>query len=105
MVKITEIDIYRLLGWSAFAGLLVLVVGWPLNNFVAKRAMRIQKGMSNARDKRMGVINELISAVRSFEFLRVNVLTRVLSSRIGQVHQVLRMGGSLDCARPRRPRD
>ena len=53
----------RLLGWSAFVGFLVLVVTWPLNNFVAKRAVRIQKGSSAARDKRMGVLNELITAV------------------------------------------
>ena len=54
----------RLLGWSAFVGFLVLIVGWPLNNYVAKRAVRIHKGVSTARDKRMGVINELISAVK-----------------------------------------
>lgn len=55
----------RLLGLSAFAGFGVLIIGWPLNNFVAKRAVRIQKGVSNARDKRMGVLNELIGAVSS----------------------------------------
>lgn len=53
----------RLLGWSAFAGFFVLFIGWPLNNFVARRAVRIQKGLSTARDKRMGVLNELITAV------------------------------------------
>lgn len=41
----------------------MLLLSWALNNFVAKRAVRIQKGISTARDKRMGVLNELISAV------------------------------------------
>ena len=54
---------FRLLGWSAFVGFIVLIITWPLNNFIAKRAVRIQKGVSSARDKRMGVLNELITAV------------------------------------------
>ena len=58
----------RLLGLSAFAGFIVLILSWPLNNFVARRAVRIQKGVSVARDKRMGVLNELISAVKFIKF-------------------------------------
>ncbi len=54
---------YSLLGWSAFAGFFVLVLGWPLNSYIAKRSIRIQKGLMAARDKRMGVLNELIGAV------------------------------------------
>jgi hypothetical protein len=57
---------HSLLGWSAFAGFLVLVLGWPLNSFIAKRSIRIQKGVMAARDKRMGVLNELIGAVCHF---------------------------------------
>jgi len=26
---------FRLLGWSAFAGFMVLLAGWPLNSFIA----------------------------------------------------------------------
>jgi hypothetical protein len=53
----------RLLGWSAFAGFAVLLLGWPLNSFLTKRSIRIQKGVMTSRDKRMGVLNELIGAV------------------------------------------
>jgi hypothetical protein len=56
-------DGHSLLGWSAFAGFVVLALGWPLNSFIAKRSVRIQKGVMAARDKRMGVLNELIGAV------------------------------------------
>ena len=54
---------YSLLGWSAFAGFFVLVLGSPLNSYIAKRSIRIQKGLMATRDKRMGVLNELIGAV------------------------------------------
>jgi ABC-type multidrug transport system fused ATPase/permease subunit len=60
--------IYSLLGISAFAGFIVLLAGWPLNSFVTKRSIRIQKGVSASRDKRMAVLNELISAVKFIKF-------------------------------------
>lgn len=67
-ILIAGIFLYQLLGWSAFAGFLVLLVGWPLNSFIMKRAVRIQKGASTSRDKRMAVINELVSAVKFIKF-------------------------------------
>ena len=55
--------LYQLLGWSAFAGFVVIPFFWPLNSMIARRSIEIQKGVMAARDKRMGVLNELISAV------------------------------------------
>ncbi|KAG1838819.1 hypothetical protein DFJ58DRAFT_617029, partial [Suillus subalutaceus] len=60
--------LYNLLGLSVFAGFVVLLAGWPLNSFVTKRSIRIQKGVSASRDKRMAVLNELISAVKFIKF-------------------------------------
>lgn len=45
-----------------------MLVGWPLNSYVMKRSIRIQKGVASARDKRMGVLNELIGAVKFIKF-------------------------------------
>ncbi|KAJ6577612.1 multidrug resistance-associated ABC transporter [Mycena capillaripes] len=56
--------LYALLGWSAFAGFVVLLVGWPLNSYVARRRVRMHKGELKARDGRMSVVNELIGAVK-----------------------------------------
>ncbi|OCH88899.1 multidrug resistance-associated ABC transporter [Obba rivulosa] len=63
-IIIASIFLYQLLGLSAFAGFVVLVMSWPLNNYVSKRAVRIHKGVSTARDKRMGVLSELIGAIK-----------------------------------------
>ncbi|KAG2056641.1 hypothetical protein BDR06DRAFT_952711 [Suillus hirtellus] len=60
--------LYNLLGLSAFAGFVVLLAGWPLNSFVTKRSVRIHKGVSASRDKRMAVLNELIGAVKFIKF-------------------------------------
>ncbi|EMD39008.1 hypothetical protein CERSUDRAFT_104287 [Gelatoporia subvermispora B] len=63
-IVIASIFLYQLLGWSAFAGFFILIASWPLNNYVSKRAVRIHKGVSTARDKRMGVLSELIGAIK-----------------------------------------
>lgn len=57
-----------LLGISAFAGFIVLLVGSPLNSYIMGRSIRIQKGVSASRDKRMAVLNELIGAVKFIKF-------------------------------------
>ncbi|KZT21758.1 multidrug resistance-associated ABC transporter [Neolentinus lepideus HHB14362 ss-1] len=67
-ILIASLFLYQLLGLSAFAGFVVLLLGWPLNSFIARRAIRIQKGLLAARDKRMGVLNELIGAVKFIKF-------------------------------------
>ncbi|KAF8887923.1 multidrug resistance-associated ABC transporter [Gymnopilus junonius] len=67
-ILIAGIFLYQLLGLSAFSGFFVLLVGWPLNSFIARRSVRIQKGVLAARDKRMGVLNELIGAVKFIKF-------------------------------------
>ncbi|EIW82712.1 multidrug resistance-associated ABC transporter [Coniophora puteana RWD-64-598 SS2] len=67
-IIIASIFLYNVLGWSAFAGFVVLLAGWPLNSFVAKRRIRIQKGVSASRDRRMGVLNELLGAVKFIKF-------------------------------------
>ena len=64
----TGLSVLSLLGISAFAGFIVVLVGWPLNSFVMKRSIRIQKGVAASRDKRMTVLNELISAVKFIKF-------------------------------------
>ena len=55
--------IYQLLGYSDFAGFVMLILVQPLNPYMSRRSIRIQKSSLAARDKRMGVLNELLGAV------------------------------------------
>ena len=71
------IRIYRLLGLSAFAGFFVLLAGWPLNSYVSRKSVRIQKGLLTAHDKRMGVLDELIRAVCFFFRFNIAILFRI----------------------------
>jgi F0F1-type ATP synthase membrane subunit b/b' len=60
--------LYNLMGISAFAGILCLVIGSPLNSLLARRALNIQKGLLAARDKRMGIVNEVVTGVKFIKF-------------------------------------
>ncbi|KAF9025817.1 multidrug resistance-associated ABC transporter [Hymenopellis radicata] len=67
-IVIGSVFLYQLLGWSAFTGFFVLLLGWPLNSILTRQRVRIQKGIMTASDKRMGVLNELIGAVKFIKF-------------------------------------
>ncbi|KAJ3937406.1 MAG: hypothetical protein NXY57DRAFT_981367 [Lentinula lateritia] len=60
--------LYNLLGPSALVGLFVLIAGWPLNTYLTKRSMEIYRGTAKVRDKRMGVVSELIGAIKFIKF-------------------------------------
>ncbi|TDL15864.1 hypothetical protein BD410DRAFT_816853 [Rickenella mellea] len=57
--------LYQHLGLRRIA---VLVLAWPLNSYLSRRSLRIYKGISTARDKRMAVTNELIGAIKFIKF-------------------------------------
>ncbi|KAJ7108212.1 multidrug resistance-associated ABC transporter [Mycena epipterygia] len=67
-IIIAGVFLYQLLGFSAFSGFVILVLGWPLNSYLMKRSIRMQKGLVKARDERMGVLNELINSVKFIKF-------------------------------------
>ncbi|KAJ7794752.1 hypothetical protein B0H14DRAFT_3888596 [Mycena olivaceomarginata] len=60
--------LYQLLGWSAFAGFAVFLACAPLNSYVTNRGFKIHKGKAKAKDKRMAVLDELISSIKLIKF-------------------------------------
>nr|ODN96123.1 ATP-binding cassette transporter [Cryptococcus depauperatus CBS 7855] len=67
-IVVASIFLYSILGWSAFAGTIVLAVAVPLNSFVSSRSVKITQQLLKARDKRIGVMNELIGAIQFIKF-------------------------------------
>ncbi len=70
-----------MLGWSAFAGLFVMLLVWPLNSYLSARAIKIEKELLKAEDKRMSILNELLGAVG--QILEPRFDTRVIFLLIG----------------------
>jgi len=56
--------LYSLLGPSAFAGLIILILAMPINSSLTQRSYAIQKVLLAARDKRLNVMNELLGAIK-----------------------------------------
>ncbi|KAF5326729.1 hypothetical protein D9619_003945 [Psilocybe cf. subviscida] len=67
-IIIAIVFLYQLLGWSAFAGFSVTLIIWPVNTYLTRRRLQITKKHTNAIDKRMGVLNELIAAIKLIKF-------------------------------------
>ncbi|KAG1766235.1 hypothetical protein EV702DRAFT_1257170 [Suillus placidus] len=79
-----------LLGLSAFAGFVVLLAGWPLNSYVAKRSIHIQKvpwklgwGVYTSRD-RPEAYHELLQ--------EINEAKNDLCSRTGDGNLIFQLG-------------
>lgn len=60
--------LYRILSWSAFAGLVVLVTSLPLNYIVAEKISKIQDKLMAVSDRRIAKTNELLSAIRIVKY-------------------------------------
>jgi ABC-type multidrug transport system fused ATPase/permease subunit len=67
-VVVASVFLYSLLGWSAFSGIIVLVVAMPINTYLSKKSVKIYKEAMKARDKRLSVMNELIGAITFIKF-------------------------------------
>lgn len=69
---IASVFLFNLMGWSAFAGFATLIVAAPIQHFLTRRNIFLSRSLMAARDKRMGVMNELIqvSVVRTGVFTR-----------------------------------
>lgn len=61
--------LYTLLGWASFAGLAVLAVTIPLNNWITRQNKSIMKELFKARDERINQVNTFVRAIR---FIRSN---------------------------------
>ena len=70
----------------------MILAGWPLNSFVMKQSIRIQKDVMGAQNGRMAVLNDLIGAVPSssstllFSCLDARILVYIRSSLSSSSH-------------------
>ncbi|KAJ7619721.1 P-loop containing nucleoside triphosphate hydrolase protein [Roridomyces roridus] len=65
---LASIFLYQLLGWSAFSGLIIFFGCWPLNKYITSLSSTISKEKAKATDRRMAVVDELISSIKFIKF-------------------------------------
>ncbi|KAJ7725660.1 hypothetical protein DFH07DRAFT_1002530 [Mycena maculata] len=91
-IIIGSVFLYQLLGLSAFAGFVFLILSWPLNSYFSRRGIRIYQGVLKANDVRMGVLNELISAVKFVKFFawEQRWIDRALNARNEEIKRLVK---------------
>jgi ABC-type multidrug transport system fused ATPase/permease subunit len=58
-----------LVGWqSLLAGMLVIVLVYPINQWLAQRYGKVQKELMKARDKKSKVVSEAVQGIRQIKF-------------------------------------
>ncbi|KAF8580919.1 multidrug resistance-associated ABC transporter [Ramaria rubella] len=67
-LTISCIYLYGLLGISAFAGFVSLLIAVPMSQLLANWVMRVTKGKLAATDKRMKLLNEMFGSIRFIKF-------------------------------------
>ncbi|KAH8823481.1 multidrug resistance-associated ABC transporter [Flagelloscypha sp. PMI_526] len=89
---IAAVFLFKLLGWSAFVGFSVLLLGMPLNTWLSKRTVAIAKKINLARDKRMTVVTEVISSIKFIKFFawEENWVDRTMEKRRNEIKQIIR---------------
>ncbi|KAH8823501.1 hypothetical protein DL96DRAFT_1698061, partial [Flagelloscypha sp. PMI_526] len=99
---IALVFLYKMLGWSAFIGFSVLIVGMPINAWLSKRSIAIATSINVARDKRMSAVAEVIASIKFIKFFaweekwidrtmekRKDELKHIIQSRITQAIFIL----------------
>jgi len=115
--------ITRLMGLSAFAGLVCLLVGTPLNNYLSHRVrcirlevcircnltitlqrVKLQKELLVARDKRVKILNELLNGVScpTGHYVSEVIIDSILSSLSSSNFMLGKIDGFLVFSKPER---
>ena len=60
--------LYRILGWSALASIIMMILVMPLNLFIAKQFSKVQKKVMAATDIRIHSTNEVLQNIRIIKY-------------------------------------
>ncbi|KAJ2082128.1 hypothetical protein H4R24_001824 [Coemansia sp. RSA 988] len=74
--------LYRMLGWSALAGVFVMLVCGPVISRIGQTIIARSKLLIGYRDQRMGIINEMLAGIR---VIKMNVWESSFTRRINDV--------------------
>ena len=60
--------LYRILGWSALASIVIMILIMPLNLFIARQFTKVQKKVMAANDVRIHSTNEVLQNIRIIKY-------------------------------------
>lgn len=81
--------LYKLLGYAGLVGIGITVLFLPVNHITSKGFAKVQDSLMSARDKRVSLMNEVLSSIRFIKFMAYERAfeKRILSARGEELRQ------------------
>ncbi|KAI1319615.1 hypothetical protein EDD11_003608 [Mortierella claussenii] len=85
--------LYHVLGLSSLVGLLVMCFTFPVQHFAAKKYSRIQEQLMETRDRRVGLMSELLQGIRMIKFFtwETNIQRKIMEVRDQELRRFVRL--------------
>ncbi|KFA71490.1 hypothetical protein S40288_09133 [Stachybotrys chartarum IBT 40288] len=80
---ISLIGLYKMLGWPALAGTLVLMVATPISVWLGQLMFRAQKKVRQAQDSRISLVTEYLASIRAIKYFAWEdaIIDKIVESR------------------------
>ncbi|KAG0027521.1 hypothetical protein BGZ81_005507 [Podila clonocystis] len=92
-IIIGVIMLYNVLGASAFIGMAVMLVTAPAHHYAAKKYSRIQEQLMETRDRRVGLVSEMLQGIRMIKFFawEKNIQKKIMEIRDQELRRFIRL--------------
>ncbi|KAG8717175.1 hypothetical protein FRC09_014648 [Ceratobasidium sp. 395] len=82
-IIIAGIMLYKLMGWTAFTGYIVVLLAIPINTLLVRKSSGLFRSISIIRDRRMRAMNEVILAIKFIKYSawEFRWISRILEAR------------------------
>ncbi|KAF9346348.1 hypothetical protein BGX26_002160, partial [Mortierella sp. AD094] len=92
-IIIALVMLYNVLGVSSLVGLAVMLLTFPLHHYAAKKYAKIQEQMMEARDRRVGLMSELLHGIRMIKFFtwENNIRKKIMEVRDQELRRFIRL--------------
>lgn len=67
-IPVACVFLYQLLGWSAFAGFAIMILQSPLQSYLTKVNISVNRELLKARDKRISITSETVTNIKFIRF-------------------------------------
>ncbi|KAI8595921.1 P-loop containing nucleoside triphosphate hydrolase protein [Dissophora ornata] len=85
--------LYRVLGASAFVGLGVMLLTFPVHYFAGQKYAKLQEQLMETRDRRVGLMSELLQGIRMIKFFtwEKNIAKKIMDVRDQELRRFVRL--------------
>lgn len=89
-------SLFFVLGWSALASILILLITSPLGGYVGKTVSRIEEELMGNTDKRVSIMNEILQGIRVIKYFawERQFSEKVNKAREQELKSIVKLWGS-----------